>query len=202
MFRSVLLVAVLLIAGSPAHANPFSQTKRLSCCRTDSLPITPACAVCKQTSEKVAPLLVQQPLLLTSAAEDTCLQRPDTVLEPIQGTGLKLPIGPKIPDKITHDLDDVSLKRLEAILSRLQQNQQPVNINLPIADETSQRSSRILMILEWFLYAVGVYFPLSKIGQFLPWVARVAAGLPSALREESRMQQTLPMEQSSTQTKQ
>jgi len=144
---------------------------------------------------------VQQPWLLGSQTDDTCSLQPDTALEPIEGTGSKLPIGLKVPEKITHQVDAETLKKLDALVAVLSQKQQPVAISLPVTEETSQRSSRLLMILEWLLYVGGAYFGLSKVGGSLPWVARLVAGLPSALKDASQTPAQTPAATSSTPTK-
>lgn len=197
MYR-VLTIALMLVAGGSAFAGPFSRRtstgpptcqggRCLALPLIDSQPAEQSQRVTtpSQESPPEGPP-VPQPWLLTSEADDSYSQPPDTVLEPVQGTGSKLGIGPKLPDKITHTLDPASLEKLKEMLkAALPSGSQPVAISLPVAEETSQRLSRISMILEWLLWLGGAYFGLSKTGGALQWVVRVANGLPSAIQAAS-----------------
>jgi len=201
MFRKMLAVAILVTLGGTIFAGPFFPRLR---CRVPSCSVAPTPSPSVTTplrASKEEEVPVQQPWLLGSQTDDTCSLQPDTALEPIEGTGSKLPIGLKVPEKITHQVDAETLKKLDALVAALSQKQQPVAISLPVTEETSQRSSRLLMILEWLLYVGGAYFGLSKVGGSLPWVARLVAGLPSALKDASQTPAQTPAATSSTPTK-
>jgi hypothetical protein len=202
MLKSLFVLVALVIVGGIADARPFF-------CRRICQP-PPAMTVAATASpiftmqspaSKPEEAPVPQPWLLNSVTANISSQQPDTALEPVEGTGSKLPIGPKVPDKITHTLDAETLKKIEALLAGMSRKTEPVSIHLPITDETSQRSSRLLMVLEWLLYAVAGYFGLSKVGPFMQLVVRVASGLPSALKEASQGQAQVPPATSSTPTK-
>lgn len=125
---------------------------------------------------------VPQPWLLNSEEENTSSQPPDTALEALPGTGSRLGIGPLAPGKISHQIDEASLLKLREILKEsLASKNQPVVIAPPVTEETSQRLSLFLSSLQWLLWLGGGYFGISKVGTLLPWVARVVAGLPSAI---------------------
>lgn len=140
----------------------------------------------------------QQPWLLISQTDDSSLPPPDTVLEPVLGTGSRLPIGGKIPDKITHILDAGTLSALKEALkgSSLQPGQVP--ITLPVDPSTSDRFSRILMLLEVLAWLGTGIFGGSAVGKLLPLVARLAGGLQSAIPAPSPVPTPTPVATSST----
>lgn len=185
MFRKVVALVVVALIGGTVFAGPFFR--RPSCrgpsCHVAApegrISITPL----PEYKQEVPP--VQQPWLLTSVTDDSFSQQPDTVLEPVPGTGSRLGIGPKVPDKITHVLDPETLKKISDLLTATSSAKQPVAITLPVTDATSQQWSRILTALEWLLYVGGVFFAGSKVGPVLQLVARVASGLPSAIAAQS-----------------
>lgn len=200
MLRFGCIVMTLLLGGV-VIAGPFSRRhpiQRTQCSGASCQTLTPIIEV-PETTSPIATMQspesrqedhpVQQPWLLISGEDDICLQAPDTALEPLPGTGLKLPIGPKAPDKTTVSIDPASLDSLKKIVDILSSsNKAPVAISLPIEAETSQRLSRISMILEWFLMLGGGYFGLSKTGGVLRLAAQVVAGLPSAIQAASQAQ--------------
>jgi len=124
---------------------------------------------------------VQQPWLLLDQTELISLQQPDTALEPVPGTGSKLPIGGKLPGEIGLKLDPATLDALKKLLAGTSLPSQPVPITLPVEPQTSERLSRILMILEGLAWLGGVTFGGSFLGKLLPLVVQVANGLRSAI---------------------
>ncbi len=199
MLKKLFALTIVLIAGGTIFAGPFFHRRT---CRGGSclVQVTTSPISTGQSQEfKQEDRHVQQPWSLISEEESTSSQQPDTALEPVPGTGSRLGIGPKVPDKITHILDADTLKKLGDLLTGTQQKPPAVAISLPIADETSQRLSRILTALEWLLYAGAGLFGASKVGPFLQLAARVVSGLPSALKEGSQTPATTAAAPSSIQ---
>lgn len=186
MVRKILALALVALVGGTAFAGPFFFRPRCNgpSCSSSTTTSPPATTPLPEFKEQDP--LVPQPWLLTSEAEDTCSQQPDTVLVPLEGTGSKLLTGPKIPDKITHNLDADTMKKLEDLLKATSQNKAQVPISLAMEAATSERLSRISMLLEWLLWLGGGVFGMSSIGRVLPLVARLAAGLPSAIAAQSQ----------------
>lgn len=199
MLRIAFAALALVVVGGLADAGPFFCRRNCQAPPQIVAATIPSPIFTMQSREsKPEERPVQQPWLLNSQTAGTSSLQPDTALEPIEGTGSKLPIGPKVPDRITHQLDPETQKKIDALVAALSRKQEPVAINLPITDETSQRSSRLLMILEWLLYAGAGFFGLSKAGPFIQLVARVVAGLPSVLKEPLPGQTQVPQATSST----
>jgi len=132
-----------------------------------------------------------------SAQDGSSSQPPGTALEPVPGTGLKLPIGPKVPDKITLQPDAQTLELLKKLLSNTPQGPQAVPITLPIDQPTSDRLSRILMILEWLLLLGGAAFGTSSVGKLIPLAARLVNGLQYATQAPSPTPPPTPADPSS-----
>jgi len=201
--------ALLLLMGGIAVAGPFSHRhpiNRIQCSGPSCQMIAPSIGVPEAISppstmqspeSRPEDRPVQQPWLPILAEEDLCSQPPDTVLVPVPGTGLKLPIGPKVPDKITHTLDPAAIAAIKEALKGTSFPKQPVSISLPVDESTSQRLSRILMLLEALAWLGGGIFGGSAVGRFLPLVARLANGLQSALPAPSPTQATTPAAPSS-----
>lgn len=192
MFRKIIVLCGVLFIGGTVCAGPFFQRRTTPGPTWSAAPMPSPISIGPLHVSKQAEVHVQQPSLQDDPMVPICSQPPDTALVPIEGTGSKLPIGPKVPDKITHTLDEASIKKLKELVKECMPKQEPVVIHPLVTDETSQRLSRLLMILEWLPYVVGGIWGTSKAGPFLQWVARVAAGLPSALKDASRVPPTPP----------
>lgn len=185
MFRKLALVAVVAFVGGTAFAGPFFQRRLVSIPPPSSPNFIGQCAESSMQDPMGKEVRVQQPSSLNYQTDGSSSQPPPTVLGPVEGTGSRLLTGLKIPDKITHNVDPEVSKKLDSLVSALQRKQEPVSISLPMEDSTSQRLSRILMILETLLYVVPGGWGLSKVGPFIRLAARLVAGLPSALKEPS-----------------
>lgn len=177
LFASCLLFS----PGGEAEAGPFA---RFRSCPNGQCPIAPPtdppAIGPSQESREEAPH-VPQPWSLDEATVLTSLPPQDTVLDPVPGTGSKLLIGPKAPDQIGLKLDPALLDALKKLAGSSLQPTQPVPISLPVEAATSERLSRVLMLLEvlaWLATAMG---GSSLVGKLLPLAARLAAGLPSAI---------------------
>lgn len=130
-----------------------------------------------------AELHVPQPWLPISEADDTCSPVQATVLEPVQGTGLKSPTGLLAP-RVTHSVDPEVMKAVKELLGR---EQRPASVNIQglFDAEISPRSSRILTLLEALLWLASAMLGASTVGRASPLVARVVSGLLSAARGPS-----------------
>lgn len=181
-FAAATLFASMLLftAGGEADAGPFARWRSCRNGQCQAAPATAPTVIGPSAESKGEDHPVPQPWLLDDSMELTSLPPQDTVLEPVPGTGSKLLIGPKAPDQIGLKLDPALLEALKKLLSSTGQPTQPVPISLPVGQETSDRLSRVLMLLEvlaWLGTAMGGG---SLIGKLLPLAARLAAGLPSA----------------------
>jgi len=104
----------------------------------------------------------------------------DTALEPLPGTGSKLPIGgsSKLPDLLKQL--DILKKQLEGVQGIGNAQKPQVDINLPLPDGTSQQLSRVLTLVEGVLWLLGMLGGSSLAGKLLPLVARMVSGLQSS----------------------
>lgn len=201
-FFLILGVFAFMVAvcpsGGEADARPFFL--RRACppggCQVINQ-TTPPPVIGPLPESKGEALPVPQPWLEPVQTEDTFSQLPPIVLDPLPGTGSRLPIGPKVPDQITHKLDPAAIAAIMEALKGSSLPKQPVAISLPVEAETSQRLSRILMILEALAWLGGVTFGGSAVGKFLPLVARVVSGLQSSLPVQSPTSATTPAAPSS-----
>jgi len=201
----VVVLAASIMDGGPADAGPFSRCRIFRKTRSSSCQTIEPQAMQAPSQPAIGPLPESQapappvpPLWWEEELTDvTYLQPPDTALDPVPGTGSRLGIGGKIPDKIGLKLDPALLDALKKLLAGSLQPTQPVPITLPVAEETSQRLSRILMILEWLAWLGLGTGGASLAGRLGPLVARLAAGLPSAIPVASPPPQTTVAAQSS-----
>lgn len=184
--------------GGEADARPFLRLR--ACppggCQVVNQP-TPPPAIGPLPESKGEDRPVPQPWLEPVQTDDTSSQPPPIALDPLPGTGSRLPIGPKVPDQITHKLDPAAIAAIMEALKGSSLPKQPVAISLPVEAETSQRLSRILMILEALAWLGGVTFGGSAVGKFLPLVARLVNGLQSSLPAQSPPSATTPAAPSS-----
>lgn len=134
----------------------------------------------------VSPQAVQHvpvPWLQTSEVEDSVSPRPNIALEPLAGTGSKSPTSLLSP-KVTHSVDAATMDAIKALLKQSSEPR-PVPISLPMADATSERFSRLLMLLEAVAWLAGGILGISGVGKLGPLVALVANGLRSVLPAQS-----------------
>jgi len=182
----VLALIALLAVGGLATAGVFFPN-RVRCRPILARPCNPENRIvigpCVESREETPP--VPQPWLLTSVEENTFSQPPGTALEPVPGTGSRLPIGGKVPDKITIQTDQALLDAIKGALKALPQQPAQVPITLPMEPATSERLSRISMLLETLLWLGGVMFGGSFLGKLGPLVLRVVDGLRSVTPVQS-----------------
>lgn len=202
--RQWLFAIACVLIGGTAVAGPFLRL-RSTCppqgCAPPLVRETPSPTFTTPSPEsKPEAIPAPQPWLLNSPTEDFSSLQPDTVLEPVEGTGSKSPTGPlgilpKIPGTVNHSIDPATLDKVKEILS---QKPQPVTIGPVLDQETSQRLSRILMVSEWLLWLAGGIFGGSAVGKVLPLVARVVDGLRSAIPAPSPVVSPTPAAPSSS----
>lgn len=152
----------------------------------DSSPPTLPNATGQSPGSREEMQVVPQPWLLAGQTDVTSSQQPDTVLEPVEGTGSRLGIGAKVPDKITHTLDPATIAALKDALKNSLPATPSVPITLPLDQPTTERLSRISMALELLAWLGTGIFGGSAVGKLLPLAARVANGLLSATAAASR----------------
>lgn len=180
-FITALALAVaFILSGGGADAGPFQRWRSCPPGQCGVSPSTSPTYITPSAESKEEDIPVQQPWLLISETGASSSQPPSIALEPVPGTGSRLPIGPKIPDNIGLKIDPATLDALKKLLPTIGQPTQPVAISLPMEEATSQRLSRILMILECLAWLGAGVFGTSSLGKVLPLVAQVAAGLQSA----------------------
>jgi len=205
-YRITLAMAVVAIGGL-AYAGPFFRCRGGSCgtpatsyvlptiaetpARSPVRPATqetpdhiPTGTVALQESPTEA-IHVPQPWLEPVRTGQQFLPVQDTVLEPVPGTGSKLPIGggSKIPD-LLKQLDALK-KQIEGATGGGSALKPTVDINLPLPDGTSQQLSRVLTLVEGLLWLLATLGGSSLAGKLLPLVARVASGLQSSAMAQS-----------------
>lgn len=185
---SLCAVALLLPTGGEADASPFLKRLR---CRGASCQLNQACPTEYQivtgpsAESRTEAQHVPQPWLQHSETKPISSQLPDTVLEPVPGTGSPSLIGPKIPDKIVHTLDPATVKALTEALKQSLQGVQPGSIIPTLEDGTQQRLSRVSMLLEVLLWLGTGVLGSSAAGRVISSVAPVVRGLLSALAAAS-----------------
>lgn len=184
--KAIALVALLAIGGLATAGVFFPNRQRCrGGCSANRSNLTSQIVIgpCVESKEETAP--VPQPWSPISEEGSTFSQQPDTVLEPVPGTGSKLLTGPKVPDKITLTPDQALLDAIKGALKAIPQQPAQVPITLPMEPETSQRLSRISMLLEILLWLGGATFGGSFLGKLGPLVVRVVDGLRSATPAQS-----------------
>lgn len=181
LVAAAVFAAMLCIAEGPLEAGPFKR--RLRCQETTQAPCNQATcpiAIGQLPASREEMQAVQQPWYINGETENLSSQQPDTVLEPVPGTGSRLGIGGKVPDKITHTLDPATIAALKEALKNALPTTPSVPISLPMEPATTERLSRISLALEILAWLGAATFGSSTIGKALPLVARVASGLLSA----------------------
>lgn len=123
---------------------------------------------------------VPQPSSPNSPEESTSSSQQGTALEPVPGTGSRLPIGPLAPN-VLHKIDPESLSKLKAMFDQLSAVKPSANITMPLEPATSQRLERISMLLEVLLWLGGAILGTSSAGRALQLVAPAVRGLLSML---------------------
>lgn len=182
----VIVGALCFFFCSPPSSEGQLFRRRLNPCPTCPIPTMPS-AESRQEVPCVPP-----PSSPISEGDDTCSPQQGTVLEPVPGTGSRLPIGPPAPN-VTHKLDADTSKLFKDLLHKLSDAKPSANITMPLEPETSQRLSRISMLLEVLLWLATVIGGGSTIGRALPLVAPVVRGLLSLLDAQSRNATPMPM---------
>lgn len=145
---------------------------------------------------------VLQPSSPSTFKEMPCSPVQAIVSEPMQGTGLRLPIG-NFPSKIDHKLDPDQMELLKKILSS-KVEMPKVDITPRLEEGTSQQLSLTCQMLQVLLALGSVYLSGSMVGKVLPWVVPVARGLLSLSAAVSQQQaailagsSSIPLSQSS-----
>lgn len=185
---SLCAVAILLPTGGEADASPFLKRLRFrgaSCQVSLASPTTCQPATGRLPESRTEAQHVPQPWLQTLEEGTISSPQPDTVLEPVPGTGSPSLIGPKIPDKIIHALDPATVKALQDALKQSLQGMQPGSIIPTLEDGTQQRLSRVSMLLEVLLWLGTGVLGSSAAGRVISSVAPVVRGLLSALAAAS-----------------
>jgi len=202
--RNRMAIALVLVAfGGIAFAGPFFRCRGGSCRaqatsyvrqsledprppRPETTPETkefpesfPTGIVALQESQ-TEPIIAPQPWLEPELMEPRFSPVQDTALEPLPGTGSKLPIGgsSKLPDLLKQL--DILKKQLEGVQGIGNAQKPQVDINLPLPDGTSQQLSRVLTLVEGVLWLLGMLGGSSLAGKLLPLVARMVSGLQSS----------------------
>lgn len=160
---------------SPSRAEAQRLVRRVQPCPPAGCLIVTTPSAESQPEAAPAP----QPWLLTSEADDTHSQPPDTALEPVAGTGSKSPTSLLAP-KVVHGIDPATFAQLKELLQN-RSGPQSVSIGLPMDPATMERSSRLLMILEWCAWLAGALLGHSAVGKLGPLGALLANGLRSAI---------------------
>jgi len=170
-------LALIFLMGVPADAGPFFRRPFLHrpilplCKPRSPIATMPSCASLR--GEDNVPVLSLQ----TWEGESTYSQQPPTALEPVPGTGSKLPITPKPIPVPLEKLDPDIAKKIEELLRPTQPKQPVVPIQPVVDDSTSARLSRLSTILEWLLWLAGALGLQSFLGKFGPLVALLGSGL-------------------------
>ena len=184
--------------GPPIYLEPYQMIPCQPMYPSSPATLPPTCpnVTGQPVESKPEELPVQQPWYLSGTTDEQFLQAPPIALDPLPGTGLKLPIGVG-PSKISHELSEPTIAKLKEILGQLRPPQQ-VPITLPLEAETTQRLSRISLLVEVLLYVLGAAGGASILGRFGPLAALVVRGLQLANQERSKESPMTPVAQSST----
>jgi len=126
-----------------------------------------------------AEMPAREPSWQTLETDDSQSPPPATVLEALPGTGSKSPTGLLSP-KVTHSLDPATMHEIRELF-KAKLGPQTVPITLPMEAGTSERLSRILMILEACVWLAGGMLGISGAGKLSPLAVLLGNGLRSVL---------------------
>jgi len=136
--------------------------------------------------------VVPQPWLHGELMGDSFSPVQATVLDPVPGTGSAFGIGAKKPNPESPQKDNAEKAILDLLRKPGLLGKPEVAITLPLEEQTSQRLSRISLIVEILLWLLGGSAGMTLGGKLLPLVARLVSGLRLSESEISSQSKQLP----------